>query len=281
MSHLFGRSPNGYHKARRSPHPFSASSSSGSSSALKEKLDLDAGSSPTSSSTTFFLPLPFSSNPHRRFKLVLPIPHRIYRRLPTVRVQSRKFLAVVLGLVLLLVWLLGKRKKGDDNGGWQPPWKDPDTLVFSKEELKSVWEWEIMSGHWPSARKGESPSFPSLAGERARPNRGRSKLTFHLHSFPLHLLTSRLSQPHQLLGPTFHLATSTLPSQNRCSLALFFPPAFLQHPTSPDLDPNEPTRTSPRLWEIDRTLVGRRGLRLEVQRIWTCCWIIVISRRDL
>ncbi|KAL7408996.1 hypothetical protein BDY24DRAFT_345808 [Mrakia frigida] len=161
MSHLFGRSPNGYHKARRSPHPFSASSSSGSSSALKEKLDLDAGSSPTSSSTTFFLPLPFSSNPHRRFKLVLPIPHRIYRRLPTVRVQSRKFLAVVLGLVLLLVWLLGKRKKGDDNGGWQPPWKDPDTLVFSKEELKSVWEWEIMSGHWPSARKAPRTNLPS------------------------------------------------------------------------------------------------------------------------
>lgn len=171
MSHLFGRSPNGYHKARRSPHPFSGSGG-GSSSALKEKLDLDAGSSPTSSSTTFFLPLPFSSNPRRRFKLVLPIPQRIYRRLPAIRIGSRRFLAALLGLVLLLVWLLGRRKKGDDNGGWQPPWKDPDTLVFGKEDLKSVWEWEVMSGHWPSRLQGElAIPLPSSPPGRDRPRR--------------------------------------------------------------------------------------------------------------
>lgn len=153
MSHLFGRAPNGlhHHKARRSPLPFNHGSS-----ALNEKLSLDGEGS--DSHTLLFVPLPFS-NPRRKVRLSIPIPSRVGRRL--LRPRS---LLVLLGGLVLLIWLLGKSRKKQGDGTkkvvWQNPFT-PSTSVFSKEEIKSVWEWEVMSGHHPSARK--CTSIPSLA----------------------------------------------------------------------------------------------------------------------
>lgn len=168
MSHLFGRSPNGYHKARRSPLPFahksntSSSSVGGSSSfAVAEKLDLD----PSSSTTAIYVPLPGRRHPLR---ISLPIPRALWRKLP--RVSSRRGAAGgwtgALAAVVCLLWLLGafggggknskKKRTGGGGGGFQNPFKDPDTVVFSEEEIRGVWEWEVMSGHWPSKNKGES-----------------------------------------------------------------------------------------------------------------------------
>jgi hypothetical protein len=176
MSHLFGRSPNGYHKARRSPLPSHHKSSSSSSSAYAEKLhNLDTSysssshfsslDSPTPSSwTTVFVPLPFS-RPSRKVRLSLPIPARLSRR-----IGGRRALLLLVGLLVMVFWLMGlmkgkgKRLSGGDGdndggGGWVNPFKDPGTLVFTKEEVRSVWEWEVMSGHWPSTRKGQSFYF--------------------------------------------------------------------------------------------------------------------------
>lgn len=33
-----------------------------------------------------------------------------------------------------------------------PPRIDPSTLVFEREDLQRIWQWEIASGHYPSAR---------------------------------------------------------------------------------------------------------------------------------
>jgi WD repeat and SOF domain-containing protein 1 len=156
MSHLFGRSANGlhHHKARRSPLPFNHTGSS----ALNEKL-LSESDGAESSYTLLFLPLPFS-NPRRKLRLVLPLPPRVSRRLLRPRA-----LLVLLGAVAILFLLLGRgnsRKPADNSSPkksvWQNPFS-PDTNVFSREELRSIWEWEVMSGHYPSARKGQSASL--------------------------------------------------------------------------------------------------------------------------
>lgn len=153
MSHLFGRSATGlhHHKARRSPLPFNHTGSS----ALNEKL-LSESEGAESSYTLIFLPLPFS-NPRRKLRVVLPLPPRISRRLLRPRA-----LLILLGAVAVLILLLGRggsRKQVDNSSPkksvWQNPFS-PDTNVFSREELRSIWEWEVMSGHYPSARRGRS-----------------------------------------------------------------------------------------------------------------------------
>lgn len=154
MSHLFGRAPNGlhHHKARRSPLPFNH----GGSSALNEKLAYE-GDGVESSYTLVFIPLPWS-NPRRKVRLALPIPPRVSRRILRPRA-----LLVLLGAVALLVWVFGRRKQtaaSPNKTTWQMPFTDPDTNIFSREELKSIWEWEVMSGHHPSSRKGQSSCDP-------------------------------------------------------------------------------------------------------------------------
>ncbi|CED84386.1 Glycosyltransferase, DXD sugar-binding motif [Phaffia rhodozyma] len=163
MSHLFGRSQSGLHhhqKARRSPLP--SFSSSSSNAAINEKLyqynpDLHTASS--SYWTTVLVPLPFGKQP-RKFRLSIPVPPRLYLRISRTSYIRAKLLVLALGCLVFFVWLLGSGKKkndGDDgggqgDGGWPNPFKDPDTVVISKEEIKAVWEWEIISGHWPSRR---------------------------------------------------------------------------------------------------------------------------------
>lgn len=218
MSHLFGRAPNGlhHHKARRSPLPFNHGSS-----ALNEKLSLDGEGS--DSHTLLFIPLPFS-NPRRKVRLSIPIPSRVGRRL--LRPRS---LLVLLGGLVLLIWLLGKSRKKQGDGTkkvvWQNPFT-PSTSVFTKEEIKSVWEWEVMSGHHPSARKCTFPfSLRLCDGPRCRRGLFKYQGTSSLLEFRFGRLLL-VSQSPRCLCPTatstqlfptllHHLASSTLRQQQR------------------------------------------------------------------
>ena len=60
---------------------------------------------------------------------------------------------LIIGLVVLLViglFLLGFRKRPDGRNTWSPPFTDPNTLVLTPDELAMIWEWEVLSGHYPN-----------------------------------------------------------------------------------------------------------------------------------
>lgn len=84
----------------------------------------------------------------RYIRLYLPLPPRL------ARVTPLRILLFALAVVGLVVFLLGFRKTSRGKS-WTPPFVDPDTLVLTKEEVGRIWEWEILSGHFPSVRKGE------------------------------------------------------------------------------------------------------------------------------
>lgn len=93
----------------------------------------------------------------RRLKIVVPLPGNIYRS--AVVHFGRQFANVgVFVLCFFALWIfISATKRGryrhmesnSDNGDSEPP-----TLVFAREDLQRVWEWEIASGHYPSSRKG-------------------------------------------------------------------------------------------------------------------------------
>lgn len=35
---------------------------------------------------------------------------------------------------------------------WPGPWRGSQAVVFGREELKKIWDWEVRSGHYPSTR---------------------------------------------------------------------------------------------------------------------------------
>ncbi len=39
---------------------------------------------------------------------------------------------------------------------WPAPFGSAHSVAFGPEELKKIWEWEVLSGHYPSTRPGES-----------------------------------------------------------------------------------------------------------------------------
>ncbi|KDQ09256.1 hypothetical protein BOTBODRAFT_47675 [Botryobasidium botryosum FD-172 SS1] len=113
-----------------------------------------------SSTTTFpsgwltfiLIPIPLT---HRRLKIVLPISPRIWQ-LSTSRLGRKT--ASTLGcflfmLCIFLTFAVGKRF-GSSSKTWPQPFQgDPPSLVFDRQDLRKVWEWEIASGHYPSSEK--------------------------------------------------------------------------------------------------------------------------------
>ena len=147
---------------------------------LEKKYDLGSTSTPYGRFFTLvYLPLPrfpFSSssrtsdtslmNGHgsskgyshprgRRYaRVCLPLPHRLYIRIPSINTK-RRFAMLLLVIVGILVFILGFRKKPGGGSTWTPPFVDPDTLVITPEEVAMIWEWEILSGHHPSTENRE------------------------------------------------------------------------------------------------------------------------------
>ena len=95
---------------------------------------------------------PTHHRPRRYVRVYLPIPPRLYARL--LRMNSPlRVLLVVLFFVGSVFFLLGFRKRGSGRTTWTPPFRDPNTLVLSQEELAMIWEWEVLSGHYPSLQQ--------------------------------------------------------------------------------------------------------------------------------
>ena len=45
---------------------------------------------------------------------------------------------------------------------WPWPWGNTHAAVFGPEEVRKIWEWEVLSGHYPSTRSSEYDKFDDL-----------------------------------------------------------------------------------------------------------------------
>lgn len=99
------------------------------------------------------------SNHNQRYcKIYIPLPPKIVNRIP----RPSSVVKLIFGLVVLLViglFLLGFRKRPNGRNTWSPPFTDPNTLVLTPEELAMIWEWEVLSGHYPNLSPRTSTLF--------------------------------------------------------------------------------------------------------------------------
>lgn len=103
-----------------------------------------------SSGSSLGSPRPYHTKPRtRHLKIYLPIPPRLYARIPRLNSPVRVLLLLIVS-VIVGFFLLGFRKTRQGERTWSPPFVDPDTMVITPEEAAMVWEWEILSGHYPS-----------------------------------------------------------------------------------------------------------------------------------
>lgn len=127
------------------------------STTLHEKYSLR--SRPSSWTTTYQFQLPWRrGGVPRRINIVLPHPPHVYHS-TVQRFGRRRAFAIFLGTFVLILWtLLTMRKRfGTPQTQWPLTFQgDPPTLVYAREDLQRVWEWEIASGHYPSSRKSTS-----------------------------------------------------------------------------------------------------------------------------
>lgn len=61
-----------------------------------------------------------------------------------------------IGLLTLLYLIFAVHKRfGTDDKSWPAPsfLGEPPTLVYRREDLQRIWEWEVEAGHYPSSRR--------------------------------------------------------------------------------------------------------------------------------
>lgn len=65
--------------------------------------------------------------------------------------------AIALALFCFVVFAVGKRF-GSRTKQW-PTLREPPTLVFKRDDIQRIWEWEVSSGHYPSREPSECRSL--------------------------------------------------------------------------------------------------------------------------
>ena len=65
------------------------------------------------------------------------------------------FLAFVFTIVIM--FSLRDRFVPEDRN-W-PTYQEPPTLVYRREDLQRIWEWEVAAGHYPSGQKSACLTF--------------------------------------------------------------------------------------------------------------------------
>ncbi|KAL7285220.1 hypothetical protein ACG7TL_000313 [Trametes sanguinea] len=122
------------------------------SSAVREKWQRHYHSS----SWLVPISLPIPGVRTRRLRLMLPnlpkLHHSTIARFGRRRgrmLLATGFLAIVLTVVMM--FSLRDRFVPEDRN-W-PAYQEPSTLVYRREDLQRIWEWEVAAGHYPSAQK--------------------------------------------------------------------------------------------------------------------------------
>jgi WD repeat and SOF domain-containing protein 1 len=131
-----------FHNGRLSPLP-----SYSTSSAVNEKVRRRH-----SPSRFVSLSLPIPGVKNRRLRLVFPNIRYLYSS--SVLKYGRKLaslLFLLAFLILVFVAFALTKRFGTRAKKW-PRIVDPSTLIFEREDLRRIWEWEVTSGHYPSRR---------------------------------------------------------------------------------------------------------------------------------
>lgn len=101
--------------------------------------------------TTFYVPLPN----RKRLIVPLPVPPALWIWMTTKLGRKRasfSIFAVLIG-IMWVAFVLAKAAITGEHPSWPKPMSSkPPTLVYGREDLRRIWEWEVASGHYPSTR---------------------------------------------------------------------------------------------------------------------------------
>ena len=123
-------------------------------SAIEEKKQLGSLCNSNSWLASVSVPIPGTRN--TRLRLPLLKLSRLHQS-STRRFGRRRGTAVLLFSLLCFVYLVlaAHRRFAHGDKSWPTPFPDPSTLVYRREDIQKIWEWEIAAGHYPSRRKCE------------------------------------------------------------------------------------------------------------------------------
>ena len=124
-----------------------------SSSAVREKRHRQHQLSPWF--TTISLPIPGVRS--RRLRLMAPNIALLHQVSVAKFGRRRGSFILLLAFVITTYFIFAVNKRYvSAEKTWPAPlisYGDPPTLVYRREDLQRIWEWEIAAGHYPSARK--------------------------------------------------------------------------------------------------------------------------------
>ncbi|TCD63332.1 hypothetical protein EIP91_005678 [Steccherinum ochraceum] len=157
------------------------------SSAVQEKWQRHKHSS----SWLIPITLPIPGVRTRRLRLMAPNPTRLHQLSVSRFGRTRGPILLVVGIIAAVycVFALHKRFATEDKA-WPTPFPvgEPPTLVYRREDLQRIWEWEVAAGHYPSTQKipeqiglTKPPYNPALPSRRSNslPSRFRSPTVTH------------------------------------------------------------------------------------------------------
>ena len=127
------------------------SSSSASSSAVQEKYAKKALQS------SWWIPFPLRIPGFRRLRVFFLNPRRLHDFSVTRFGRKRGSLILCLSISCLIFFAFALAKRfGTHAKQWPTPFTgDPPTLVYKREDLQRIWQWEVTSGHYPSRQRSE------------------------------------------------------------------------------------------------------------------------------
>ncbi|KAI0053360.1 glycosyltransferase family 32 protein [Auriscalpium vulgare] len=152
MAGLFSVPPraNGFREKSRSPNGIPLFSSS----AIHEKRSRYAAS------WTVPIHIPIPGVPGRSLRVPVPNLAAVHHMSVTHFGRRRGTLMLLVACVaaVVTVFSLAQRVR-TSRKQWSAPLftGEPSTLVFEREDLQQVWQWEIASGHYPSSREVPRP----------------------------------------------------------------------------------------------------------------------------
>ena len=128
------------------------------SSAVREKWQRHY----PSSSWLIPVSLPIPGVRTRRLRLMLPNVPKLHHTTITRfgRRRGRMMLAAgFLAFVFTIVIMFSLRDRFvPEDRNW-PTYQEPPTLVYRREDLQRIWEWEVAAGHYPSGQKSACLTF--------------------------------------------------------------------------------------------------------------------------
>ena len=100
--------------------------------------------------------LPIPGVRTRRLRLMIPNIARLHQ-VSVARFGRRRgpFILFIGFLAALYLIFAVHKRYGTDDKSWPTPLSlgEPSTLVYRREDLQRIWEWEVAAGHYPSGRK--------------------------------------------------------------------------------------------------------------------------------